>query len=226
MTTPASFDPRLVALARAGRLNTLLATVTRGLDGDEAEPVVYRWAYVASMFGHRDADDLVAEFDEREPTWWGDHGDPVLAEIHLELALALLSGRRGLPPDEGRARAHLTEVIDHWLAAEAEEDEWNEWYAPENYPNLAAGCSPHAHAPTPPPRSPTGRPPTPALTPSADLSASTCSPSEEPPQTEFSLNVQRARQALLPAERPHFDRIWFETLNRTELPPRDLSWRL
>ncbi len=102
-------DARLSELARAGDFDALFALVDAHPSGDP-DVVAYLWLNVASDFGHADADDLIDDAMETTSLRFDDD-QFVTGHVHLELAIAYLTGRYGLPVDHDKARRHVGEML-------------------------------------------------------------------------------------------------------------------
>lgn len=66
----------------------------------------YKWLVVAQDFGHRHADDAIADLMEISSLRYDDDG-LVVGEIHYDLGVAYLTGADGLPKDFNKARMNL-----------------------------------------------------------------------------------------------------------------------
>jgi TPR repeat protein len=102
----------LAALARAGRIEELLALWGGVADPDdvdteaEAAATAYKWLCVASDFGHSEANGWIDTLLEASPLRFDDDNF-LTGAAHFELGVAYLTGCDGLALDTEKGREHL-----------------------------------------------------------------------------------------------------------------------
>jgi hypothetical protein len=100
---------RLVALAEAGDIESLLEAVT----GDASQPgeaMAYAWLLVVADFGYREAQYLIDELLGNSTLL--DNDGAALGAVHHELAIAYLTGQEGLAEDHAKGARHLHQMTD------------------------------------------------------------------------------------------------------------------
>lgn len=103
-----------VQLARDGELEAVSGLLDSGGKDEDLDELAYKLFWVASDFGHEEAEDLIDDLLEASSLRYDDD-QFVQGNAHFELALAYLRGSDGLPADPGKAREHLGAAHGcHW----------------------------------------------------------------------------------------------------------------
>ncbi|MBP9207570.1 MAG: hypothetical protein KBG28_26635 [Kofleriaceae bacterium] len=103
-------EEALLAMARAGKVDAIVASCDLDADGD-ADRLAYKWLVVASDLGHKKkAVAAIGDVLEWSSLRYDDDGYET-ASAHWELAVAYLEGSAGLSVDLRRARAHLEDAF-------------------------------------------------------------------------------------------------------------------
>jgi hypothetical protein len=109
-------DPIVLAkLARDGDLQALFALCDGRAESDR-DRLAYKWLCVAADFGHDDADNLIGDLMEATSLRYDDD-QFATGNAHLELGVAYLTARDGLPRDLARGKEHLAEALQRHYPA-------------------------------------------------------------------------------------------------------------